>query len=136
MPYFPWFSGATPGNLRPGTNRGIEDARRILCVQEAYDFHHFIRDQVVHHPSANPVPFQTQLRLWDAYLLEGPDLFVAMAITIVWVYRGTSHHFRFPNFETALSILSSFFVPEDDDALLSWVEQILGDKKLRSQIAQ
>jgi hypothetical protein len=40
------------------------------------------------------------------------------------------------NFETALSLLSSFFVPEDDDALLSWIEQMLGDKKLRSQIAQ
>jgi hypothetical protein len=39
-----------------------------------------------------------------------------------------SHHFRFPNFETALSLLSSFFVPEDDDALLSWIEQMLGDK--------
>jgi hypothetical protein len=32
------------------------------------------------------------------------------------------------NFKTALSLLSSFFVPEDDDALLSWIEQMLGDK--------
>lgn len=39
---------------------------------------------------ANSVPFQTQLRLWDAYLLEGQDLFVAMAVAIVWVYRGMS----------------------------------------------
>lgn len=37
---------------------------------------------------ANSVPFQTQLRLWDAFLLEGYDLFVAMAVAIVWVYRG------------------------------------------------
>jgi hypothetical protein len=42
---------------------------------------------------ANSVPFQTQLRLWDAYLPEGPDLFVAMAVAIVWVYRGTSFQF-------------------------------------------
>jgi hypothetical protein len=40
------------------------------------------------------------------------------------------------NFETVLSLLSSFLVPEDDDALLSWIEQMLGDQKLRSQIAQ
>jgi len=39
---------------------------------------------------ANSVPFQTQLRLWDAFLLEGYDLFIAVAIAIVWVYRGKS----------------------------------------------
>ncbi|KAG1771237.1 RabGAP/TBC [Suillus occidentalis] len=80
---------------------------------------------------ANSVPFQTQLRLWDAYLLEGEDLFIAVAISIVWVYRGIS-----ANFETILSLLSSFFVPEDDDSLLSWIERMLGDKKLRSRMAQ
>ncbi len=37
---------------------------------------------------ANSVPFQTQLRLWDAFLLEGYDVFVAVAVAIVWVYRG------------------------------------------------
>jgi len=35
------------------------------------------------------------------------------------------------NFETVLSLLSSFFVPEDEDALLSWIEKMLGNKKLR-----
>ncbi|KAG2136483.1 rab-GTPase-TBC domain-containing protein [Suillus bovinus] len=84
---------------------------------------------------ANSVPFQTQLRLWDAYLLEGEDLFIAVAISIVWVYRDhiTSSS---ANFETILSLLSSFFVPEDDDSLLSWIERMLGNKKLRSQMAQ
>lgn len=37
---------------------------------------------------ANSVPFQTLLRLWDAFLLEGPDLFVVVATAIVWAYRG------------------------------------------------
>jgi len=37
---------------------------------------------------ANSVPFQTQLRLWDAFLLEGYDIFVAVAVAIIWVYRG------------------------------------------------
>jgi hypothetical protein len=84
---------------------------------------------------ANSVPFQTQLRLWDVYLLEGEDLFSAVAISIVWVYRDhiTSSS---ANFETILSLLSSFFVPEDDDLLLSWIERMLGDKKLRSQMAR
>jgi hypothetical protein len=39
---------------------------------------------------ANSVPFQMQLRLWDAFLLEGYDIFIATAIAIVWVYRSTS----------------------------------------------
>lgn len=38
---------------------------------------------------ANTVPFQMQLRLWDAFLLEGQDIFVVVAVAIVWVYRGT-----------------------------------------------
>lgn len=37
---------------------------------------------------ANSVPFQTQLRIWDAFLLDGQDVFVAVAVAIVWVYRG------------------------------------------------
>lgn len=37
---------------------------------------------------ANSVPFQTQLRLWDAFLLDGQDVFVAVAVAIVWTYRG------------------------------------------------
>ena len=32
---------------------------------------------------ANSVPFQTQLRLWDAFFLEGRDVFIITAIAIV-----------------------------------------------------
>ena len=37
---------------------------------------------------ANSVPFQTQLRLWDAFLLEGRDVFILIAVSIVWVLKG------------------------------------------------
>ncbi|KAJ7922797.1 rab-GTPase-TBC domain-containing protein [Mycena leptocephala] len=84
---------------------------------------------------SNSVPFQMQLRLWDAFLLEGTDLFVAVAVAIVWAYRDhiTS---AAGNFETILSLLSSFFVPEEEDALLLWIEKTLGDKKLRSSMTR
>ncbi|KAH9897736.1 rab-GTPase-TBC domain-containing protein [Cubamyces lactineus] len=84
---------------------------------------------------ANSVPFQTQLRLWDAFLLEGHDIFVVVAVAIVWVYRDhiTSTS---ANFETVLSLLSSFFVPEDENALMLWIEKVLGDKKLRADMAR
>ncbi|KAF9056052.1 rab-GTPase-TBC domain-containing protein [Panaeolus papilionaceus] len=82
---------------------------------------------------ANSVPFQTQLRLWDAFLLEGYDVFIAVAVAIVWTYRDhiTSNS---ANFETVLSLLSSFFVPESEDVLMSWIEMTLGDKKLRANM--
>jgi hypothetical protein len=37
---------------------------------------------------ANSIPYQTHLRLWDAFLLEGPDLFIIVAVSIIWVHRG------------------------------------------------
>ena len=39
------------------------------------------------------------------------------------------------NFETILSLLSSFFVPEDEDVLLSWIRKFLGDQKMRTNMA-
>lgn len=38
------------------------------------------------------------------------------------------------NFESVLSLLSSFFVPEDENMLLAWVEKVMSDKKLRSNM--
>lgn len=38
---------------------------------------------------SNTVPFHTQLRIWDALFLEGPDVLVVLAVAIIWGYRGT-----------------------------------------------
>lgn len=40
------------------------------------------------------------------------------------------------NFESVLSLLSSFFVPEDENTLLSWIEKVASDRKLRSKMQQ
>ena len=40
------------------------------------------------------------------------------------------------NFETVLSLLSSFFIPEDEDGLMLWIEKVLGDSKIRSDMAR
>lgn len=39
---------------------------------------------------ANSVPFATQLRLWDALLLEGLDFLVIAAVAIIWRFKGKS----------------------------------------------
>ena len=105
---------------------------------------------------ANSVPFHTQLRLWDAFFLEGSDLFIVVAVAIVWVHKGESvellgvvrwalHLTEAPtdyitsssaSFETILSLLSSFFVPEDDNVLLGWVDKVMSDKKTRASMRQ
>ncbi|THV06502.1 RabGAP/TBC [Dendrothele bispora CBS 962.96] len=82
---------------------------------------------------ANSVPFQTQLRVWDVFLAEGGDVFVVLAVGIVWVFRDqiTSSS---ANFETILSLLSSFFVPEDENALMSWVGKVMTDSTIRGNM--
>ncbi|KAG6841733.1 hypothetical protein C0991_007619 [Blastosporella zonata] len=81
------------------------------------------------------VPFQMQLRMWDAFLLEGYEVFVGVAVAIVWVYRALDQiTSASANFETILSLLSSFFVPEDEDTLMAWIKHMLGDKKLRDSM--
>jgi Rab-GTPase-TBC domain len=41
---------------------------------------------------ANSVPFQTQLRIWDAFLLEGRDVIIVFAVAILWSLRGPLLH--------------------------------------------
>lgn len=38
------------------------------------------------------------------------------------------------NFETVLSLLSSFFVPEDEDIYLNWIAKVAEDKKIRAEM--
>jgi hypothetical protein len=38
------------------------------------------------------------------------------------------------NFETVLSLLSSFFVPENEDAYLNWIGKVAENKKMRSKM--
>jgi len=82
---------------------------------------------------ANTVPFQTQLRLWDAFLLEGRDVLVVTAVAILWVLKDHISAAQ-ANFETILSLLSSTFVIEDEDALLHWMERLLGDRRVREEM--
>jgi USP6 N-terminal-like protein len=38
------------------------------------------------------------------------------------------------NFETVLSLLSSFFVPENEDLYLNWIAKVAKNKKMRSKM--
>ncbi|QRW08855.1 Rab-GTPase-TBC domain protein [Ceratobasidium sp. AG-Ba] len=84
---------------------------------------------------ANTVPFQTQLRLWDAFLLEGRDVLVITAVAILWVVKEQISAAQ-ANFETILSLLSSTFVLEDEDQMMRWMERLLSDRRLRDEMAQ
>lgn len=45
---------------------------------------------------ANSVPFQTQLRIWDAFLLEGRDVIIIVAVAILWDLKGVCALFFWP----------------------------------------
>lgn len=82
---------------------------------------------------SNSIPFETQLRVWDGWLLEGQDLVVVVAVAVIWVHRGVILAER-ADFEMVLSALSSFFVPEDDDKLMGWVRDAMARKDVRGTI--
>lgn len=66
----------------------------------------------------NVLPFSTQLRLWDCFLLQGKDLLVIIAIAILWSLQKELLN---GGFETAMNLLTREFLPVDDDALLNWI---------------
>ncbi|GAC99884.1 hypothetical protein PHSY_007487 [Pseudozyma hubeiensis SY62] len=84
---------------------------------------------------SNSIPFETQLRVWDAWLLDGQDVISMVALGIIWAHRSVILD-PSADFETILSALSSFFVPEDDDALMLWVKDALSRKDVQGSLTK
>ncbi|KAH7096129.1 rab-GTPase-TBC domain-containing protein [Auriculariales sp. MPI-PUGE-AT-0066] len=82
---------------------------------------------------SNSVPFHTQLRIWDALFIDGPDVLIVLAVGIIWGFRDQLGSAA-ASFETVLSLLSSFFVPETDDSLMHWVSRTMSDSRLRADM--
>lgn len=108
----------------------------------------------------NSFPFATQLRLWDALLLEGIDVLVIIAVAVIWHFQRASRpvlvpscqpsllpdsfpgtalladEFTAPNasFESILTTLGGYFFVESDDALLRWLRKTLRLKGLRDKM--
>lgn len=80
---------------------------------------------------ANVVPFRTQLRLWDLFFLYGPDTLIAFSLSILWCLRYQLSSVE-ANFESILSTLSNFLLPEDEDSLIKVTYSILSDNAIRS----
>lgn len=81
----------------------------------------------------NGMGFQSVLRIWDVWILEGEDLWPVLGCAIVWAFRDWLGDGK-KDFENILGLLSSFFVVEDEDALVGWVGGVLGDKGVRAQL--
>ena len=72
------------------------------------------------------MPFATQLRLWDAFLLDGRDVITLAALAVVLAIEprlGT------PPTDWAVEALSAPILPESDDALLQWIATRLDDPR-------
>jgi hypothetical protein len=83
----------------------------------------------------NVVPFNVQLRLWDAMFLDGFNVMVAAVLSLLWAFRPL---LAAPGatFESILSLLSSFYVPEDEDAMLNWIRKLLWAPGTTDRIAE
>jgi len=82
----------------------------------------------------NVVPFNVQLRIWDAMFLDGFNVMVMAVLALLWAYRPL---LAAPGatFESILSLLSSYYVPEDEDAMLQWMRKMLWTSGTRERIA-
>lgn len=83
----------------------------------------------------NVLPFSTQLRIWDLFLYGGKDVLIITSTAIIWAL---APHIIKPSadFETILSLLSSFFVPEDEEAFVRWVGKMLKRKDVKDLLAR
>ncbi|ODO06655.1 hypothetical protein I350_04013 [Cryptococcus amylolentus CBS 6273] len=81
----------------------------------------------------NTVPFSQQLRIWDVLWMEGRDVIIITSLAILWAFRDllASPH---ASFESILSLLSSYFVAEDEDSLMQWIHKVLALKGLRGKM--
>ncbi|EIW67373.1 hypothetical protein TREMEDRAFT_13152, partial [Tremella mesenterica DSM 1558] len=81
----------------------------------------------------NTIPFAQQLRLWDALWLDGRDVIVLMSLAILWAFKDL---LSAPNasFESILSLLSSYFVAEDDDVLMRWIRKMRHQPGLKQRM--
>lgn len=98
------------------------------------------------------VPYATQLRIWDAYLLLGPDVLILVGLALLWGVARTlpltqmaSPKVRLlhprkstarKGFETLLGALTSYLVVEDDDGLMDWVYRMLDRSYVQHRLAQ
>ncbi|BEJ12645.1 hypothetical protein CspHIS471_0211050 [Cutaneotrichosporon sp. HIS471] len=81
----------------------------------------------------NVVPFNVQLRLWDALFLDGIDVMIIGVMALLWAFRRELAH-PSADFESILSLLSSYYVPEDDDAMLEWMRRLLWQSGVREML--
>jgi hypothetical protein len=116
------------------------------------------------------VPFETQLRLWDVFLLVGRDAPILFSLAVLHslsltmlrdptgadIAQDASHPPSHPHsgsnsngngnggsgegppdldFEHLMSTLNQVFVPEDDEALLRWVERLAKDRRVQEAMS-
>ncbi|CED84788.1 Rab6 GTPase activator GAPCenA and related TBC domain proteins [Phaffia rhodozyma] len=81
------------------------------------------------------LPFHTQLRVWDIFFLEGRDSLVIASLGILWSFRDQLTSAE-ASFETMLSLLSSFFVPDNDNVFMAFIQTTMSIRGIRAQMGE
>lgn len=86
---------------------------------------------------SSTVPFETHLRIWDAFLLDGLDVLVVVALGVLRAaqLRIAADAKRKRPSDWLMEALSAPLLPEDDDALMHWVQRTMDSASVRSAIA-
>ncbi|WWC90808.1 uncharacterized protein L201_005745 [Kwoniella dendrophila CBS 6074] len=83
----------------------------------------------------NTIPFSQQLRIWDALWLDGRDVMIITTLAILWSFRDLLSSPK-ATFESILSLLSSYFVIEDEDSLMRWIRKVINQSDIRTKMNQ
>lgn len=79
------------------------------------------------------LPHATQLRVWDIFMACGRDALLVVAVGLLRALDMEEYSSRTNDM---LEFLCSFFLPEDDDALLAWVQHTLQSRRVQTCIQQ
>lgn len=80
---------------------------------------------------AGVLPWSTQLRVWDAVLVDGRDVVVVACLALLRALDAQQSTRDAPDLHEALS---SAWAPQDDDAFMLWVRRAMHSSELRHAI--
>jgi len=79
------------------------------------------------------LPYSTQIRVWDVFMAQGRDALLLVAVAILRVLDAQRYDERTSDI---LDFVSMQILPEDDNAMLTWIRHVMKDPAVQSCIAK
>lgn len=79
------------------------------------------------------LPYSTQMRVWDVFMAQGRDALLLVAVAILRVLDAQCYD---EHTSDILDFVSMQILPEDDNAMLTWIRHAMKDPAVQSCIAK